>query len=92
VSIHLVNVEHITHTCPGNPEPHVFDTRRTLVHTTPGGPCRTPVDIGEGCVIDCGRILPAHRQCPACRSVVVERTITTRHHGDTTAYPQGRDA
>ncbi|WFE46356.1 hypothetical protein [Verrucosispora sp. WMMD1129] len=83
MTIHLVDLEHITHICPADPEPHPFDTRRTLVHITPGGPCRAPVTIRCGNVtaqIACHRHEPAKRQCGACRVIVRERTITTRPH------------
>ncbi|AEV87189.1 hypothetical protein ACWT_6175 [Actinoplanes sp. SE50] len=82
-----VDIHHITHTCPANPELHPFDTRRTIVATVDGGPCRNPISIRCGdktAVIDCGRHEPHHRQCPACRITVIERHITSTfvgHHG-----------
>jgi hypothetical protein len=88
VTIYLVDIDQYTHTCPADPEPHVVDTRRTVVHVTPGGPCRTPVTIRCGTAtvtIPCGRHEPAHRQCGACRTIVTERTITTRHLGEVAA-------
>ncbi|MGC5032231.1 hypothetical protein [Micromonospora sp. DT229] len=83
MTIYLVDIEHITHTCPGAPEPHPYDTRRTVIDVIPGGPCRTPVTIRCGtttAVIPCYRHEPAKRQCGACRIIVRERTITTRPH------------
>ncbi|TDC75864.1 hypothetical protein E1193_24785 [Micromonospora sp. KC606] len=81
MTIHTVDVVHILHTCPAEPESHPYDTRRTLVDVIPGGPCRAPVTIRCGQVtttIPCSRHEPAKRQCGACRTIVVERTITTR--------------
>ncbi len=45
MTIHIVDIEHVLHICPANPEPHIVDTRHTLVHTNDGGPCRAPVTI-----------------------------------------------
>jgi hypothetical protein len=84
VTIYIVHIDQTTHTCPADPEPHVVDTRRTVLHVIPGGPCRTPVTIRCGActaTIPCGRHEPAHRQCGACRTIVTEHTITTRHLG-----------
>jgi hypothetical protein len=84
VSIYLVAIVQHTHTCPADPHPHVVHTRRHLLHTIPGGACRTPVTIRCGtttATIACGRHLPADRQCGACRTIVVEDSITTRHLG-----------
>jgi hypothetical protein len=82
VTIHIVDIHQVTHTCPAHPDPHPYDTRRTIVHTIPGGPCRTPVTIRCGhttTTVPCGRQEPAKRQCPPCATVVTEHTITTRH-------------
>ncbi|MGV9213200.1 hypothetical protein ACTFTM_15195 [Micromonospora sp. RB23] len=82
MSIHLVDIEQVTHTCPAHPDAHPFDTRRTLIDVIPGGPCRTPVTIHCGdttALIPCRRHEPAKRQCGACRVIVTERTITTRY-------------
>jgi hypothetical protein len=88
MTAYQVDVHHLTHTCPANPdEPHPYDTRRTIVATAPGGPCRRPVTIRCGdttAVIDCGRHTPSAQQCPACRITVIERTVTFTfigHHG-----------
>ncbi len=82
MTIVIVDIEQVLHTCPAEPEPHPFDIRRTVVDVIPGGPCRTPVTIRCGQVtttIPCRRHEPAKRQCGACRVIVTERTITTRH-------------
>lgn len=79
-----VDVHHDTHTCPANAEPHPIDTRRTIVATVDGGPCRNPITIHCGdttAVIDCGRHEPRDRRCPACTVIIIERTITFRHLG-----------
>jgi hypothetical protein len=86
VTIHIVDIEQILHTCPAVPDPHPYDIRRIVVHVIPGGPCRAPVTITCGTTtpeIPCGRHEPADRQCAACRTIVTERTITTRtlHEG-----------
>ncbi|MEH1011724.1 hypothetical protein V6U90_01150 [Micromonospora sp. CPCC 206060] len=81
MTIYLVDIEHVTHTCPAQPDPHPYDTRRTVIDVTPGGPCRTPVTIRCGNTtvqIPCHRHEPAERQCGACRTIVIERTITNR--------------
>jgi hypothetical protein len=86
--MHLVTIEQVTHTCPAQPEPHPYDIRRTLVHVIPGGPCRTPVTIRCGKAttqIPCHRHEPAERQCGACRVIVTEQSITTRHHTEVAA-------
>ncbi|MGK5441828.1 hypothetical protein ACSNN7_08395 [Micromonospora sp. URMC 105] len=82
MTIYLVDIEQIMHTCPAEPEPHPFDIRRTLVDVIPGGPCRAPVTVrcgGQAVQVPCHRHEPAKRQCGACRVIVTERTITTRH-------------
>nr|WP_030501474.1 hypothetical protein [Micromonospora purpureochromogenes] len=88
MTIHVVDIEQVTHTCPAYPdEPHPYDTRRTVIHVIPGGPCRTPVTIRCGQVattIACHRHEPADRQCGACRTIVTTRRITEvfmGHHG-----------
>jgi hypothetical protein len=80
VSIHVVDIHQRQHTCPAHPDGHVYDTRRTVIAVIHGGPCRTPVTIHCGAItatIPCGRAYPADRQCPACRVIVTEHTITT---------------
>ena len=93
MSIYLVHVDQDTHTCPADPQPHVVHTRRQMLAVVDGGPCRTPTTIRIGdtvATIPCGRHEPADRQCPACRVIVTEQSITTTttHHGPT----QGRAA
>jgi hypothetical protein len=76
----FVDVVRHQHMCPGHTEAHVWDTRRTIVMTVPGGPCQTPITIGVGddtSTISCGRRLASHLQCPACRPVVLNRSVTT---------------
>ncbi|WP_328851532.1 hypothetical protein OG994_28295 [Micromonospora globbae] len=83
MTIYLIDVEHVTHTCPAQPDPHPYDTRRTVLDVIPGGPCRAPVTIRCGTTvteIPCHRHEPAKRQCGACRVIVRENTITTRPH------------
>ncbi|MFE9916611.1 hypothetical protein ACFYPG_15790 [Micromonospora sp. NPDC005553] len=82
MTIHVVDIEQVTHTCPAFAEPHVYDTRRTVIDVIPGGPCRTPVTIRCGdttAIIACHRHEPGDRQCGACRIIVTQHTITTRH-------------
>jgi hypothetical protein len=87
MTAYQVDVHHLTHTCPANPDPHPYDTRRTIVAIAPGGACRRPVTIRSGdttAVVDCGRHVPAEQRCPACRIIVIEHTVTftrTGHHG-----------
>jgi hypothetical protein len=93
VTIYAVAIVRLTHTCPADPQPHPFDTRRTIVHVTPGGACRQPVTIRCGdivAVIACGRHRPADQQCGACKTIVVEHTITAQfrgHHGAEALIP-----
>jgi hypothetical protein len=82
-----VDVRHLTHTCPADPEPHPYDTRRTVLAVVPGGACRRPVTIHCGdttTVIACGHRVPREQQCPACQITVIEHAVTftfTGHHG-----------
>ncbi|MET8350913.1 hypothetical protein [Micromonospora sp. NPDC005206] len=81
MTIHVVDIEQVTHTCPAYVEAHPYDTRRTVLHVIPGGPCRTPVTIRCGettATIACHRHEPTDRQCGACRIIVTQHTITTR--------------
>ena len=86
-----IDVHHVTHTCPANPdEAHPYDTRRTLVAIAPGGSCRTPVTVRSGdttAVIACGRHLPREQQCPACRITVIEHTVTFTPTGHGPQHP-----
>jgi hypothetical protein len=83
----LVDVHHLTHTCPADSEPHPYDTRRIIIAVVPAGPCRRPVTIHSGvttAVIACGRHVPRDQRCPACRITVIEHQVTftfTGHHG-----------
>jgi hypothetical protein len=84
VTIYAVTISRLTHTCPADPQPHPYDTRRTIVHITPGGACRQPVTIRCGdstTVIACGRHRPADQQCGACKTIVVEHAITAAFRG-----------
>jgi hypothetical protein len=81
---HIVDVHTLTHTCPGNPEPHVVETWRSLVDTIAGSPCTNPRVIYSGpatALVDCRGILPPDRQCPACTVTITIRTTTTTHLG-----------
>ena len=82
MTIYLVDIEQVIHTCPNHPEGHPYDVRRRLIDVTPGGPCRAPVTIRCGDTLTqlpCHRHEPAKRQCGACRVIVTERTITNHH-------------
>ncbi|SCE73532.1 hypothetical protein [Micromonospora chokoriensis] len=82
MTIHVVDIEQVTHTCPAFAEAHPYDTRRTVIDVIPGGECRTPVTVRCGdttATIACHRHEPADRQCGACRIIVTQHTITTWH-------------
>ena len=88
MTAYLVDVHHLTHTCPADPdEPHPYDTRRTIVAVTSGGSCRRPVTVQSGdttALIACGRHVPREQRCPACLITVIEHSVTfthTGHHG-----------
>ncbi|MEV6601963.1 hypothetical protein AB0M36_34685 [Actinoplanes sp. NPDC051346] len=84
MTTYLVDVHHRTHTCPANPEPHPYDTRRTIVAVLPRQPCRSPITVRSGAttaVIDCGRHEPAARQCDACRNTIIKRRTTATYTG-----------
>jgi hypothetical protein len=87
MTAYLVDVHHLTHTCPADAAPHPYDTRRTIVATAPGGTCRNLITVRSGdttAVIACGRHVPREQRCPACRITVIERAVTfthTGHHG-----------
>ena len=86
-----VTVHHDTHTCPADPEPHPYDTRRTVIAVYDGGPCLRPVTVRSGdtttTTIACGRHVPREQRCPACRVVVVEHAITTEFMGHGSQHP-----
>ena len=85
-----IDVHQLTHTCPAEAEPHPYDTRRTVLAVVPGGACRQPVTVYYGdttATIACGRHVPRERQCPACRTTVIERHITTTDLGHQARHP-----
>jgi hypothetical protein len=81
VTHYVIDVHHDTHTCPGNPQPHIVHTRRTIVATEPGGPCTRPTSFvhnGQVVTVACARAVRAAQQCPACRiTITIRHTITT---------------
>jgi hypothetical protein len=84
VTIHLVDIVQYTHTCPADPTPHVVEIRRTVVDVIDGGPCRKPRTVtlgGAAQTIACGRRELPNDQCPACRTVITQRRITTIDRG-----------
>ncbi len=84
MTAYQVDVHHLTHTCPANPEPHPYDTRRTIVAVAAGGPCRRPVNVRSGnttATIACARHVPSEQRCPACRTTVIEHQVTFTHAG-----------
>jgi hypothetical protein len=81
MSIYAVEVFHLIHTCPGNHDPHPVDTRRRIVHVTPGGPCRTPIVFDNGVTIPCVRREPYARQCVNCRTIIRILKVTSRDLG-----------
>ncbi len=84
MTIYLVHIDQDTHTCPADPQPHVVYSRRHILAIVDGGPCQTPVTFRCGdttATVACGRREPAERQCLACRVIVTEQSITTRHLG-----------
>jgi hypothetical protein len=96
MTAYQVDVHHLTHTCPADPdEPHPYDSRRTIIAVNPGGPCRRPVTVRSGdttAVIDCARHVPREQRCPACRITVIEHAVTfthTGHHGP--QHPTGHN-
>jgi hypothetical protein len=91
MTVHVVDVHDVTHTCPASPHPHPIDSRRSLVHTIPGGPCQRPLTLPRGdggsAVVACARRQPAEQQCDACRVTVHIRARTSEHAG---AVPVGQ--
>ena len=84
MTIHIVDIVQYTHSCPADPESHVVETVRTLIDTIDGGPCRTPITYrldGRIHTIACGRRRMSDDQCPACRIVVTQRSLTTVDRG-----------
>ena len=84
MTIYLVHIDQDTHTCPADPNPHPVHIRCQILAVVDGGPCRAPVTFRCGdttATVACGRREPAQRQCPACRVIVTEQSITSHHHG-----------
>jgi hypothetical protein len=81
MTIYAVEVHHLIHTCPGNPEPHAVATWRRIIHTTPGRPCLTPITLANGVTIPCGRHEPSDRQCANCRTIITVLKVTSRDLG-----------
>jgi hypothetical protein len=80
----VVTVHHRTHTTPGDPEPHPWDTHRTVVARTAGGPCLAPVTITAGprtVQVDCHRARRSDQQCDACRVELVVQAVTATFTG-----------
>jgi hypothetical protein len=94
VTIHVVDIVQYTHTCHADPASHVVDIHRTLIDVIDGGPCRTPTSYrldGRIHTIPCGRRVPSDDQCPACRIIVTQRTITSIHRGHQDSHPASPD-
>ena len=73
---HVIDVHHLTHTCAGDPEPHVVETWRSVVDTSGTGTCRAPQQLIAAAGVewvDCGRVLAADRRCVACTVVITTR-------------------
>jgi hypothetical protein len=82
---HTIDVHVLTHTCSGNPEPHVIETWRSLVDTIPGGNCSNRREISSGpepTLVDCGRALPPERRCAACSVIITIRDTTITDLGE----------
>jgi hypothetical protein len=84
MTFYHIEVTHHLHDCPAQDEPHTWMTVRELVGVVDGGPCQNPEALflaGQMAAIPCGRRLPTHLQCAACRPVIIERSVTTVHTG-----------
>ena len=80
MSIYAISRHERWHTCPADPQPHLFESTQQVVHITPGRPCLTPVTIRCGdtvVTIPCGRHDPYYRQCGNCRDIVTVLSLTT---------------
>jgi hypothetical protein len=80
VTTYIVDVHHCMHICPADPVPHPIDTQRTIVAVTPGGPCQTPATYrfnDTTYTVPCKDRRRSDRQCPACRTTIWTRTVTT---------------
>ena len=90
MTVYLVAVHHVTHTCPADPQPHPIITTRQILGVIDGGPCLAPVTIRVGAntaTIPCGRHEPMQRQCVACRITIDVQAVGATHIG---AAPTGR--
>ncbi len=78
MSTYFVDVHHMVHRCPANPDkPHVIQTTRQIVATIDGGPCLKPIKV-QGQDTPCGRIATAENQCAACRAnIIIHQTSVT---------------
>lgn len=72
---HHVDVHLVMHSCPANPESHVIDTSRKVVHTVDNGPCHKPIQVGQRW-LPCGQVAPHERQCPPCKTHIIIRNTT----------------
>jgi hypothetical protein len=81
MSVYVVDVQHQMHTCPGNPKPHAWDTRRTVVEVIETGPCLAPVrQPVTDRLVDCKTVRRLHEQCDNCRTIVQVRNVTYTTH------------
>ncbi|GII24298.1 hypothetical protein [Planosporangium mesophilum] len=81
MTIYAIEVFHLVHTCPANPEPHPVDTRRRIVHVTPGRDCLTPKTFDNGVTIRCGDYNAYDQQCANCRTIITITKVTTHDLG-----------
>ena len=84
MTIYRVDEHALTHTCPGNPESHPYNTVRTLVSAIPGPPCLTPVTIrcaDTVVTLPCSRRLPHDRQCKNCRPILTIGQSSSHYTG-----------
>ena len=84
MTTYVVDVHHDMHTCPADPDPHVFTTTQQVVAVSASGPCRNPVTIRVGdttATVDCGRHEPDDRRCGNCRNIIWIRKVTVTFHG-----------
>ncbi|MBB5870577.1 hypothetical protein F4553_003956 [Allocatelliglobosispora scoriae] len=84
MTVYGVDVSILTHLCPADHTRHECDRAQYIAYVIPGGECRSPVTVRCGnatAVIACGRHEPHHRQCQACRNLVVVVTEHYHHAG-----------
>lgn len=82
MTFYHINVTHHVHTCPAQDEPHPWTTEREIVDVIDGGICQTPKALylaDQMMAIPCGSYLPIDRRCPACKPIIIERSVTTIH-------------